>query len=156
MIYCIDTSSLIFAKNSFPTDLFPGFWTPFEDKIRDKSLISIHPVWEEIGKGDDGLPKWAKDNHVLFHEVTTEIGYAVKKVITAGKEIVNPLLEKDEADPYLIALAMVVNGTVVTQEKAKTKKGQIKIPIVCQRLNIPCTDLHGMMRDLGWSFSATK
>lgn len=158
MIYCIDTSSLIFAKNSYPRDLFPGIWLPLEEKIKDGTLISIQPVREELGKGnaEDELQKWITDNEQIFREVTTDIGVAVKKVIQNAKEIVNHQAEKDEADPYIIALAMTVGGTVVTQEGRKIKNGQMKIPLVCDRLKVRCTDLHGMMRDLNWSLTAKK
>lgn len=156
MIYCVDTSSLIFAKNSMPRDLFQGFWHPFEEKIRDRSIISIQPVFDEIGKGDDGLQQWSKEYSFFFQDVTTEIGYAVRDVIRSAKEIVNHRAEKDEADPYIVALALTVGGTVVTQESARFKQGQMKIPLVCRRLDLRCTDLHGMMRELGWMFGDKK
>jgi hypothetical protein len=54
------------------------------------------------------------------------------------------------ADPFLIAAAMAVGGCVVTEERHKPNS--TKIPAVCEHFGIRCTNLEGMLVELGWSF----
>ena len=52
------------------------------------------------------------------------------------------------ADPWLVAAASTYGDAVVTFEKlagANTQK--IKIPDICQQMNVQCIDLYEMMRN---------
>jgi hypothetical protein len=54
------------------------------------------------------------------------------------------------ADPWLVSLAKVTNGWVITEEGDKPNSG--KIPTVCKHFGIPCTNLEGMLKNEGWEF----
>jgi hypothetical protein len=66
----------------------------------------------------------------------------------------DPKASFEEADAYVIALAQLRNGLVVTQETAATEKRNPRrthfIPDVCREMKIPCLNLLGLMRKEGW------
>lgn len=60
----------------------------------------------------------------------------------------------ESADAYVIALAKLNGGIVVTQEtsvhtKPNTRRSHF-IPDVCQDLGVPCINLLDLMRRKGW------
>lgn len=44
------------------------------------------------------------------------------------------------ADPWVIASAWYVGGTVVTHESSSRKR-KIRIPVICQHFGVPFTDI---------------
>ena len=62
----------------------------------------------------------------------------------------------DSADAYVIALARLKNGVVVSQETSVNEKNRPRrsyyIPDVCRDLGVPCINLLGMMRREKWVF----
>ncbi|MBN9690072.1 MAG: DUF4411 family protein [Verrucomicrobia bacterium] len=68
----------------------------------------------------------------------------------------DPKAEYEEADAYVIALAKLRGGIVVTQETPAAEKRNPKrthfIPDVCRELGIACISLIGLMRREGWKF----
>lgn len=66
----------------------------------------------------------------------------------------DPKAEYEEADAYVIALARLRGGIVVTQETPAAEKRNPKrthfIPDVCREMGIPCFNLLGLMRREGW------
>ena len=62
-------------------------------------------------------------------------------VLTNGYDTTDEItLEELKADPWVIAHARAVAGTVVTSEKPgnQTSPRKKKIPTVCETLHIPC------------------
>jgi hypothetical protein len=66
----------------------------------------------------------------------------------------DPKSQFTEADAYVIAIAKLRGGIVVTQETSSSHKVRPKrthyIPDVCSGLGIPCINILGMMRREGW------
>lgn len=54
------------------------------------------------------------------------------------------------ADPFVIAKAWVLKGTVVTEEHCK--ENGAKIPNICEHFKIPCKKLEGFLTELDWKF----
>jgi len=54
------------------------------------------------------------------------------------------------ADPFLVAKAKALDGTVVTQEEYKPNG--VKIPNMCEYMNVRCTNLEGLMELEKWVF----
>ena len=67
----------------------------------------------------------------------------------------DPKAEYEEADAYVIALARLRDGIVVTQETPAAEKNRPRrthfIPDVCRELGLPCISLLGLMRREKWS-----
>ncbi|WP_094545731.1 DUF4411 family protein [Petroclostridium xylanilyticum] len=69
------------------------------------------------------------------------------QVIISGK---NLLSGKPVADPFVIAKAKIIDGTVITNEA--NKPNGAKIPNICERFNVKCINLEQFMEVEGWSF----
>lgn len=99
--------------------------------------------------------EWAENHSGLFvtpnaseAKVVTDI-YKVhqfrynieeKKLLNGGKN----------ADPFLIARASTISGSVVTMERFKPNGA--KIPNICKHFNVPCFGLEEFMEEEGWMF----
>ncbi|MGH9792915.1 MAG: DUF4411 family protein [Candidatus Acidiferrales bacterium] len=64
--------------------------------------------------------------------------------------LVDTKKNRSGCDPWVIGLAQSRSLTVVTAEKATKNLARPKIPDVCTDLNIPCVDVLGLFRSLGW------
>ena len=62
----------------------------------------------------------------------------------------NLLSGKPVADPFVIAKAKIINGTVVTNEVNKPHGA--KIPNICEYFNVKCMDLEKFMEVEDWRF----
>ena len=71
-------------------------------------------------------------------------------------DLMDPKGLYQSADAYVIALARVRNGTVISQETAAHEKRNPKqahyIPDVCRDLGVSCINLLGLMRRERWAF----
>ena len=156
MTYVFDTNAFSQLFHSYYRDRFPTLWGHFDELIEDGSITSTREVYREIE--DDrfqGLREWAKANKEIFPTPTameavfvTQI-FAVrhfqqvieqKKLLKGGKN----------ADPFVIARAAALEGTVVTME-SEPRNGA-KIPNICRRFEIPCLSLEGFMEKEDWRF----
>ena len=57
---------------------------------------------------------------------------------------------KPVADPFIVAKAIHIKGTVVSEESFQ--ENGIKIPNLCKVKSIPCVKLKGFMEEHNWSF----
>lgn len=141
MIYILDSNIFIEAKNiHLPFDRCPLFWN-WLIELAEKGLITIpEEVYKEITAGNDQLATWmAEHKNVLVnpYAVFSRIGRVMEEGYGAIDEAT---LEKLKADPWVIAHASAVGGTVVTSEKPgrHTIPYNKQIPSVCKTLQIPC------------------
>ena len=148
--YIIDTSALI-SLEPYYLDVFPSLWGHIEGLVTEGRLVAPQEVQIEIhDKYDDGLNKWAKKHKNMFIDK--------KDIQTKVKQIQNwhpGLTKKDnpqiDADYYVIALAQYMGGwTVVTDEGRR--KNRLRIPDVCEKLKIPCVNLHNFFKKCKWEY----
>jgi len=120
-------------------------------------------VEKEIEKGEDELVTWVKGmlGH-MFIEADDHVEKDMHDVADFIESTYENASEKDQflryADPWVIAQARAYKLTVVTAEirnpnepiNKSTHKinGQIKIPNVCEKLNIPWIDTFELLRRL--------
>lgn len=158
-IYCMDTSSLIEMKE-FPQDVFPNVWGSMDKLYKEGKLIIPVEVRKEIEQGDDELKRWVKDKKKIFirpdkNQIKKTMEILEKYSFLAKAEKPGP-----NADPWLIALAIVKNGEeqeelfpnkyIVVTEESKTRID--RIPAVCGDYNIECINLIELFRREGWKF----
>ena len=53
------------------------------------------------------------------------------------------------ADPWLIATAKCMGGTVITGE-SKSRKRKIRIPTICAEFGVPSAEIWAMVQHFGW------
>jgi hypothetical protein len=140
----------------YPMDVFPTLVTRISELITANRFIAPALVYEEIKiVGTAELIRWAGENESIFvptPEVLSE-ALSIQNQFTGLRD---PKAEYEEADAYVIALARMRGGIVVTQEtpaaeKRKPKRAQY-IPDVCRELGIPSISLLGLIRREGWRF----
>ncbi len=148
--YVIDSNVLIDAKNwHFPMDSATDFWDWLLTLGKDYLLIP-EEVQKEIGTGKDDLSVWLHTNKVIFACQTRDCLAVLPNVMAAYGTPTETDLEKLNADPYVIAHAMVLNAFVVTgeQPKATTVVKNKKIPNICASLGIKCLTLPALMWEM--------
>ena len=118
--YCLDTSGIIDAwVRSYPQDAFPTFWTNVDCMIGNGSLICPDEVLNELEKQADDLHEWAKQRPALFYPIDEELQLAVQRVLGEFPRLVDTKRFRHQADPFLIALAMITGRTVVTGKRTQ-------------------------------------
>ena len=166
MIYLLDANAFIRAKNEFYAyDIVPSFWKMLLEKFRSGSVKIIDAVFEEILKGNDNLTDWVRDNirnaeDVYGKEYIVQAKYDQNVIgnyrIIANNVYSNECYSEENkqqflsgADPWLVAAASTYGDTVVTFEKsARANSKKIKIPDICQQMNVQFMDLYDMMRKI--------
>lgn len=161
--YIIDTASFVVTRGYY-LDVFPSFWSGLDNMVKEGTVSSVSEVYEELRNyqdGQDSLFLWAKKNKSIFTEPPDEELRRVKEIFKEKRFRLlvsrkQQLSGKPVADPFLIAKAISLKATVITEEKKypkiteKTKK--LRIPEVCEKFNVPCMSLLEMMTQEGLKF----
>lgn len=156
-IYSVDSSSLMdWQGRYFPTDVFTGLVGRVEELVVAGRFIAPALVREEVGAvGTAGLIAWTESHDGIFVP-TAEVLADAQAIQNQFTGLRDPKAEFEEADAYVIALARMRGGIVVTQETPAAEKRNPKrthfIPDVCRELGISCISLIGLMRREGWRF----
>jgi hypothetical protein len=137
MIYVCDDNSLSNVLSHYYQDRFPSFWERFNEMVSQGSLISVREVKNELSlKFDDEiiiiLEKHSKN---FFANPTNEELSFITEIYSVNHFQQN--LERKKllkggffADPFILAKAWAVKGTVVTEEHYK--ENGAKIPNICK------------------------
>ena len=145
MLYLLDANVLIRTNNAFyPIDRIPQFWDWLQNMGENGVVKLPSEIYNEIAQYDDLLANWAKRTEVqqvlLLNERANQSTLSEVVEKGYGTKLSVPKLARTGADPFLITYALMGNNrTVVTREISKPKKTgvNIKIPDVCNSLNIP-------------------
>ena len=159
-VYVLDANVFIEAKRRYYAfDLVPKFWETLVHYASEGRILSIDRVKRELLR-EDKLAKWAaRDFGHAFastdEEIVNEAYAEVIGWVQAHPRYYGYVKAKyaaaDEPDAWLIAYAKAkAHCVVVTHEAlAPYAKREIKIPDVCQGLNVPCVNTFQMLRALG-------
>jgi hypothetical protein len=156
-IYSVDSSSLMdWQARFYPADVFTGIISSVDAMIAENRFLAPALVKEEVeAVGTAGLIEWM-DNHAAIFIPTAEVLFEAQAIQDQFAGLRDPRAEYEEADAYVIALARMRGGIVVTQETPAAEKRNPKrthfIPDVCRELGIPCISLLGLMRREQWRF----
>ncbi|MBI4754293.1 MAG: DUF4411 family protein [Betaproteobacteria bacterium] len=157
LLYSVDSSSFMdWQARYYPIDVFASIVGRADDLIAANRLFAPALVKEElsiVGTGD--LNTWAKARPRIFVP-TGDLLVEAQAIQNAFPGLRDPKAEFEEADAYVIALAKIRGGIVITQETPAAEKRNPKrshfIPDVCREIGIPCFNLLGMMRRENWVF----
>lgn len=155
MAYIFDTNTLIEAKNRYYAfDVCPAFWDWLVLERERGNVLSIEAVKGELE--DPDAEAWGRANPGFFDsnndtevgQVSTWVNHPDRLFIQAAKE---KFLAK--ADPRVISYAIVNGHVVVTQEvSAPGSKKEVKIPDVCNALNVPWKNSFQVLNELNARF----
>ena len=155
-MYSFDTSAFMdWQARYYPTDVFVSLVGKIEGMIAAGECFAVELVKEEIDSvGTPGLRAWAKKHPMLFVPLDPSIQVEASGIESRYPDLTDPKSPYQSADAYVIALAKVKNGVVVSQETSAAEKRNPKrthyIPDVCRDLGIPCINLLGLMRREKW------
>lgn len=155
MIYVFDTSSLQHLFGFFP-QRFPSLWQKVDALISEERIISVREVSEEAKKGNKISRDWLTENRDIFQIPEPEELIMLREQIFSENRFQQILDTKRRlrggpfADPFVIAKAKIIGGTVVTEEKYKPNS--VKIPTICEFFDVGCTNLEGFMVQEEWQF----
>lgn len=154
-VFSVDTSSFIHAwRRDYPPDVFPGVWETLANFAAAGLVVSPDEVLIELERGGDEIFDWAKDHREMFLTPDASVQSEVERIVNRWTEFV-PNISHDGvwADPYVIALAVVLSGTVVTGETLAGANARApKIPNICDDLAVPWTTILGLLRSQGLQF----
>lgn len=155
-IYVFDSGPFINIFNHYYRAHFPSFWERFDEAISDRRITSTREVRNELAPYGDALSEWCKEHGDCFPTPTADELIQVRRIFEVShfRSIIGKktaLAGKPVADPFVIARAMTLpDGCVVTTEEEKPNAA--KIPNICDRFGVDCTDLEGFMTRENWSF----
>lgn len=144
--YSFDTSALLNGRRDLlPPTLFPSVWLNIEQAIRAGDVRASDVVRDERDRRDDDVKGWARAQPDLFLPLTPDVQRAVSEVLAQHPRLMGRGGGRNEADPFVIALAMVNEGVVVTEESRSGNLDKPRIPDVCQALGVPYFNLIGYL-----------
>ena len=156
MTYVFDTNSFIVIGHYYP-EQFPSFWDEFNQAVEASKIISVREVLRELDyvASVSHLANWVEQHRSIFITPDAATAQFVSTIFSVPhfRALVsekNRLAGRPCADPFIIALAKVIDGCVVTEEKEKSNAP--KIPNICRHFGVDCTNLQGFMEREGWSF----
>lgn len=157
MIYVFDTNSISNILNHYYKDRFPSFWEKYDEMVKLGNIISVREVRNELtGKFEEEMIELLmKHNADFFLSPTpTELSF-ITQIYSVNHFQQN--LDKKKilsggffADPFVIAKAWALKGTVITEEHYK--ENGAKIPNICNHFKIPCKKLEGFLKEEDWKF----
>ena len=157
-VYVFDSGPLFLLFKHFDPEVFPDLWEEFRRMIVDGRILSVREVHREI-LGPGNLLQWAKAHDMLFLAPDGVQAEFLREMLQDrhAQQLINQkkmLKGGAVADPFVIALARARGGCVVTAEEYKPNAP--KIPTLCKKFDIACTDLTGFMKREGWKFVLGK
>lgn len=152
-LFSFDTSAFISGRRDvLPASTFGTFWCNIEALIRRGEIRAVDVVRDEMRRRDDDTRKWASQQRGLFVPLRREIQLATRKVLTEHPKLMGIASNRNGADPFVIGFALAVGGTVVTEERREGSASRPRIPIVCELMSVPCTNLVGLAERFGAAF----
>lgn len=152
-LYSFDTSSLLNGRRDLlPPATFPTLWENIEEMIRSGSIRCADLVRDELAAREDDVHQWAKNQVDLFMPLTQDIQLAVREVLAQHERLIGVGSGRSGADPFVIALARVHDGAVVTEETLSRNLTKPKIPDVCDSMGVRSLNLMGFVQEQGWVF----
>jgi len=167
-VYCFDTSAFLTLSRTdeniikLPTTL----WDHLADMMKSGEIISHMLVFNEISsdsKKPDFIAKWVADKKDYFFDKTDAQIIEIPKIVSKFPNLIEYTYEREQADPWLIALAIeksrentlfeICAAVVVSQENPISSK---KIPAVCTAFGIRHLSLREFFDEIGLTTSISK
>ena len=159
-IYCVDTSGWTGLKRGYPPNNFPSLWTNLDSLVKNQRLISPYEVYQEIEEQEDELFGWVKHRKNIFTKPGEEDVALVSDILKNFPKLVNPQKLGPVADPFVVALAIVMNrnlamtGSHCIVVSGETPGGgkKHKIPDVCNAYQLKHFSVVNLISNEGWVF----
>ncbi|MEO5368615.1 MAG: DUF4411 family protein [Magnetococcus sp. DMHC-1] len=160
MKYCLDSNIFIEAWNKhYSPDLAPDYWKMIDQLAKEGVIFATQEVKRELELVDDKLSKWTGLRPHIFKEINRSVQENITLIFQSEKN--QRLLQdgkgRSGADPWVIAHAMAEDAVVVTKESYEEKSPtKIRIPNVCENMEVEWIDEFEFLRRIGVTFSVTR
>ena len=148
-IYAIDANALIEAAKNYNLSKkdFSFYWEKLNEMVDNKTLISSCDVFDEIK--DEDLLQWCKKHKNMFVSLDKDIQLKVSQLLKDYPSLIKMQSSgNSNADPFLIATAIVNGATIITNERLTNSVSNFHIPDVCKQLNVECINLEKFTNDI--------
>ena len=158
-IYCLDANILIQAwQKYYSPKVCSSYWDVLNTLGNENRIFLPEMVYEEIVRTDDDLSKWLKSSNIPIRKINENVTNCLKNIYTTNpihKFLVDNTKARSLADPWIIAHAINEGAVVVTKEEKVTaiNSKKIKIPNVCDNMNIEWMNDFQMVKELNIKFS---
>ena len=160
LIFCFDTSAFV-DINRHLGGLIPQLYSELDKLFNSGRLISHKIVFEEIttrSKRPDSLSKWIRPKEAFFKGISLQQTLLVSEIVQKFPTLIHYNKEKDDADPWLIALVIeqrskpdlfssLQDFAIVSTESAFIPN---RLPAVCKHYSIKHFDLPDFFSANGW------
>jgi hypothetical protein len=153
MAYLLDANVFIEAKNRYyGFDVCPGFWDWIDGANAANRVFSIEKVGDELTAIADDLSTWAaaRGSRLFLPIETTMVDSLRQVAIWAQSQRYEPgavTTFLQSADSYLVAQALALGYSVVTQEVPSASLKRIKVPDACVGLGVRTLSPFEMLRN---------
>lgn len=155
-VYSLDTSFFMdWQARYYPVDVFRTLDERIETLIEEERGLAVALVREEIDAvGTPERRAWAKKHRRLFVPMSGDIQKAGAAIEARYPDLLDPKSPYQSVNAYVIALAQIEGGIVVSQETSAAEKRKPPknhyVPDVCRELGVHCVNLLGLMRRERW------
>lgn len=152
-IYVLDTNFFVQRWTYYNPKYTSNYWEIIAQLGKAGSVIVPDEVYNEIDKKEDQIKEYLNRYSDFRVYPNRNVQEYVKDLLSHPKH--KALIEEKKGrslgDPWVIAHAQDVNGTVVTKEVGK--RG-LRIPDVCDELGVKCIDDFEFIEEVGIFLSA--
>ncbi len=160
MRYLLDANIFIAAwRDHYPIDLHPGFWACLKHYWKEKRVLSVDRVRDEIESPKE-LVAWLKQHwHDAFastrHPEIVNVFSKMHMWVQMNAQFLPAAKHEfaQAADGWLAAYAKTHNAILVTNEvyNENTKK-KVPLPNLCRTFDVEVCNTVDMLRGLGVTF----
>jgi len=151
--YSIDTNIFINSwTRDYPPDVVPALWDCFTDLIQSGRMHASDEVLSELKKKDDDVYAWCKERKNLWVPLDNATIQETQLILAEFPDFVKTGTGRNQADPFVIALARVNGYIVVTSEKGGSRR-KPRIPFICTHFKVTCISLIEMAKLEKWVFT---
>jgi hypothetical protein len=159
-VFCFDTSAFV-DIHRYLVRLIPQLYPELDRLFNSGRLISHKLVFEEItthSKRPDSLTRWIRPKEALFGDISPQQALLVSEIVQKFPTLIHYNKEKDDADPWLIALVLERRSApnlfsqfqdfaIVSAESEFIAN---RLPDACEHYSIKHLDLPGFFKANGW------
>lgn len=163
LVFCFDTSAFV-DINRHLVRLIPQLYPELDKLFNSGRLISHKIVFQEIttrSKSPDSLTKWILPREAFFKDISLQQTLLVSEIVQKFPTLIHYNKEKDDADPWLIALVIeqrsmpdlfssLQDFAIVSTESTFIPN---RLPAVCKHYSIKHLDLPDFFKANGWSIN---
>jgi len=163
LIFCFDTSAFV-DINRHLVRLMPQLYPELDKLFNSGRLISHKIVFDEIttqSRKPDSLTKWILPKEIFFKDISLQQTLLVSEIVQQFPTLIHYNKEKDDADPWLIALLIeqrsmsdlfssLQDFVIVSTESTFIPN---RLPAVCKHYSIEHFDLPEFFAANGWSIN---